>query len=83
MRVPAWVVKWLSAYGLNVEGFKELLAKLADKVDAPEEWRTAVGLWIDENTTLSPEIVLSFVALVYAELKSGAPGYNFQHGGGA
>jgi hypothetical protein len=81
MKVPSWVIKWLTGHQLNIEAFKEKLGEVADKIDAPEEWKTAVSLWLDENATLSPEVVLAFVALVYAELTSGAPGYNPGHGG--
>lgn len=81
VHVPSWVVKWLSAYGLSVEGFKAKLLELADKIDAPEEWKTQISMWIDEHTTINAETVLAFVALVYAELRSGAPGYNRDAGG--
>ena len=81
MSLPAWVEGWLFTHGLNVKGFKELLVRIADKIDLPEEWKSAASVWIDNNTTLSPEVILAFVALVYAELKSGAPGYSPEHGG--
>lgn len=81
MKLPRWVLEWLSAYNVNVTSFKAELDRLADKIDAPEEWRRGVSVWLDENATLTPEVVLAFVALVYAEFKSGAPGYNVSHGG--
>lgn len=81
MKLPAWIMKWLNAYNINFERFRELLDSLQDKIDLPDEWKNAVSVWLDEHGVLNTEVILAFVTLVYVELKSGAPGYHKDHGG--
>jgi len=83
MKLPKWVVAWLEAEGVAVEAFTEYLKGVAVKVDAPETLVTGVVEWIKANATISADKILAFAMLVVAELKSGHPGYNADHGGEA
>ena len=83
MTYPKWILNFLAAYGVNLDAFKAEAQRLSDKLGAPVEWQDAMGAWINENTSLSPEKALAFLTLAYAEFTSGNPGYDSEHGGGA
>ena len=78
MRLPKWITAWLDAAGVSADAFLTVFEAAAAKLDAPAELVDAVSLWVQENVKvqLKPEVVLAFAALVVAELKSGAPGYD-------
>lgn len=70
MKLPAWVLVWLKSYGIAADGVIAEILRLADKLDAPDEWKDRLGVWFAENTTLSAEKILVFVATIYSELTS-------------
>ena len=78
MVLPKWVTAWLKAAGVSADAFLSIFEAAVKKIDAPQELIDTVSLWIQENVKvkLSPQVVLAFAALVVAELKSGAPGYD-------
>lgn len=83
--IPAWVNVWLEKVGISLSAFLDAFNRLAEKYDAPDELKTAVATWIEQNVAskLNPDVILAFVTLVYTEYRSGAPGYNKGHLGGA
>ena len=78
MRLPKWIEAWLEAAGIAADDFLRIFEEAAKKIDAPQELIDVVSLWVQENVKvqLNAQVVLAFAALVVAELKSGAPGYD-------
>jgi len=79
MKLPRGLLMWLANYGVSKDGLIAEVLRLADKLDVPEEWKSRMGLWFQENTDLSSEKILVLVAAVYSELTSPAPGFDPNH----
>ncbi len=80
MTLPAVILTFLAAYGINTKAFEGFINDLADKLTLPQEWKDAAGVWLQEHTALSAEKIIAIVNLTYAELTSPTPGYDSDHG---
>lgn len=83
MTAPDWVIKWLDSVGISVSEFLRIFEAAAKKFDLPTDIIASVTAWVEANvtTSISPGVILAFVSLAVAELKSGRPGYNPEAGG--
>lgn len=78
-----YLEEWLKAAGIAVSDFETVIHGAMEKFDVPSEVIDAVSTWVQENAKapLTSERILAFAAFAFAELKSGAPGYNPDAGG--
>lgn len=80
--LPESVAAILGVLGVSANKLLEFWNELAERTDLPEDWTAQVQDWIGANITanLSPESAMLLVQGVIAELVSGAPGYDKDHG---
>lgn len=76
--VPGIVSKTLEYLGINVERFLAFAAAKLNVIEAPAEWEIELRGWLDQNVTanLRPEVAVTWIAAIVAELRSGETSYN-------
>lgn len=79
MKLPKWIAMWLASYGVAADGLLAELLRLADRLDAPEEYKAALTDWFSVYTQLSAEKIALMVGVIWSELTSPAPGYDSDH----
>lgn len=77
------LIRFLAAYGIAVGKLGEFVSQVLATLSVPADQQAAVEEWLKANGVVNEDRAKAIALLVFAELRSGEPGYDPQAGGGA
>jgi hypothetical protein len=70
----------LHALGLGADAFIAFLKRLFEAGSIPEDAQNEIITWLTEHLNMAEDKATAIALLIIAEVKSGDPGYNKDHG---